>query len=147
MVLMNKKGLTISGVTEAVVLALICIVCFTGILVDLDYHYAKNHAGSLDLPNATIEQLQQATGTLKNTTESGEASTTASGLSLSSSWALVLAIWSIIWRVVAGGWITALVVGAMHATAGAYLIGYAIQAMYLFGLVLAVVRIFFRVRP
>lgn len=144
---MNKKGLTIAGLSESVMLILACIVCIGLIFVDMDYHYSQNFAGNLKLSNSTYYELQQATGTLKNTTESGEATTSAMGLSLSSSWGLILAIFEIMWTVVSGSWIPTIIMGMLHSTPGSLTIGIILQMAFLIGLILAVVRIFFRVRP
>lgn len=106
----SRKGYSISGWVEGIVLSLLLVAMVGIIITDMNHLYGKTSNPVLEgLGLKSNESKNLFTGyqtTLQSEVTTGEAEFDASqGLTLKSSWGILKNIADIVWKFIGGGWI------------------------------------------
>ena len=104
--MINKKGVSFSGWTEAILLSVLFLFGFGTVIGGMNVKYNENYDPTLGLSTQEVQNaFNTYQNTLQTTTNTGEASfESVNGLSLSTSWQLLKATGDLIWGVISGGW-------------------------------------------
>jgi len=135
---------SISGLMEGVVMSLLFVVLLTSVLAHFNTQYGQDHSvgldtSALDTFNTQLQTAYEQTG--------GEVTQTTTGLSLSSSWALVKGLFGVTWSFFNGSWIPTIIIGLLkiEGTAG-ITISSVLRLLFLGTLIWSIVRLFFKVK-
>lgn len=141
---MNNKGATLSGWFETIALSVLFVIVLTAIIGSFNIDFSKSNAiDGLDTSNTTTA-LGNFIGSSQEQIQGGEASfTSSSGLTLGTSWALMLAILNLIWTFLGGGWIFN-ICSMMHIP---IIVATFLWIIYFGSLVFIIIRILFKVNP
>lgn len=141
---LNKKGATLGGWTEAILLSVLFIFAFASVIVGMNAKYNKNYDGTLGLaPDAIQEQFADYQNSLQTSSQGDATFTSVNGLSLSTSWALIKSTGNLVWGFITGGW-TEKLVYAMHFPAYFALI---FRILWFCSIGFIILTILFKVRP
>ena len=106
---MNKKGYSLSGWTEGILLSVLIVMILGIVITNMNGMYNKDHQIGLGT-NTTQNAYVDYQDTLQNQIGSGEAEFSADqGLTLKSSWGILKSGVNIIWNFLTGGWIETIV--------------------------------------
>lgn len=147
---MNKKGVTATGWTEGIILSLLFVIVFGSIVGVMNIDYNQDNqlvlGGGTNLTELAESYKSDFSGyhdTSSEQIEGGEVEFTSEGLTLKSTWGLVKGIVKLLWAIIAGGWIPALVAMMKMPT----ILGIMFRVLYLISLVFVIVKIFMKVKP
>lgn len=141
----NKKGAGIGLWTETILLSVGFLTILTIIIAGFNSMYSKNYSiGIGDRTNATQKLINyQDTSSEKMT--GGEVSfTSASGVTLKTSWDIMTSLFSILWDFITGGWIHDLISTMGLGEAGDVL-ALILQVLYFISVIFAGLYALFRV--
>jgi len=147
---MNKKGFTLSGVMEGIVVILIFIFTVNIVVAGMNAQFGKNLALPTGLNNETNNIYNKLSGqavSSSNSTLGGDVSQNSFGFSILQAGSLFLAFLSTAWYVLTGSWITTLLSMATNGWQGAIVIGSVLRIFFVIGLVFALIRVVQRIRP
>lgn len=139
---MNKKGFSFSGWMEVIIFSLIAVIAVGMIFTDMNTTFSQNYNTGLPT-DAMITQITNLQDNIQNKTVGGSASFgSVWGLTLSTSWEMIVTIFSVTGYFVGGSWIS---------TIGGYLLWPSIvvlliRTLYLLSLAFIILKILFRVR-
>lgn len=139
---MNKKGYSVSGWWEGVVLVILFIGIFGSVISGMNIHYGKDYQVGLgEQVNGTKEDLISYSGSASDEIIGGEAEfTTSQGLTLKSSWSILKSVFSVIADFLTGGFIET-IVGWMHLSSEVALM---LRLLYTASLIFAIIAVLFR---
>jgi hypothetical protein len=143
--LRNKKGVGFGSWTETILFSVGFLTILTIVIAGMNSMYHKNYSiGIGDRTNATQRLIgYQDTSSEKMT--GGEVSfTSASGVTLKTSWDIITSLSSIIWDFITGGWIHDLISNMGLGQAGDVL-ALILQVLYFVSVVFAGLYALFRV--
>jgi len=104
-ILKNKKGYSLSGWVEGILLALLVVTLLGLFIGGFNGLYDKNHDIGLG-GNSTTEAFIDYQESLESEITQGEAEFTSDeGLTLKSTWAILKSLGTIVWDFLTGGWI------------------------------------------
>ena len=108
---MNKSGKTLENWMQGIMLAVLFVIVFSAIIVP---YFNKNHSGNYTiegLPTETIqEKFEKYQEGMSEKLQGGEVSfTSVAGLTLSTSWDIIVSTLTTIWYFISAGWINTLI--------------------------------------
>ena len=148
--MMNKKGFTLSGVGEAIIVMLLFIFIVNIVVSGMNTQFGKNLALPTGLNNETNSIYNKLSGqavSAGNSTLGGDVNQNSFGFSILQAGSLFLAFLSTAWFVLTGGWIPQLLSMATNGWSGAIIIGNILRIFFVMGLVFALIRVVQRIRP
>lgn len=138
---MNKKAVTFSGWTEGILLTVLFVTVLSIVVIGgMNTSYSKDHQTGL-VTNTTAsfgDYAETSTGEIKE----GEPLTSAEGLTLKSSWNIMLTTANVIWGFLTGAFITT-AFGYMKAPATVgitFRLLYFISVIFILGKILAKIK-------
>ena len=143
---------TMSGWTEAAVLAIVTVIAFSFVIADMNLGYGVSSAQTpIPFTNETMGFLSES----GNYTESGQQGIQGAtvsfdavlGMNWKNAWAMIKLAVSMIWNFINGSWISTILQNVFYNFPGINLIAIAVRILFLIGLVYAVIRIVTKVRP
>jgi len=147
--MMNKKGATISGWSEGVIIMVALVAIFGIIIADLNFDYGKTE--TLPFSNSTNSYLENFTAyskTGRDELAGGETKEiTQVGLSPTTYWGVTKAAFLMMFDITSGNWIPTALSSILHGWEGAVVVGRALQALFLISIIFAVIRLFVRIKP
>ena len=142
---MNKRG-SISGWTETIILSMLFIALFSTVIVFMNGKYGTFGGNNTIILNTSAinpgGEFPSYTVTAEGQIKGGETEKTDEGLSLTNSWAIARGIFTVLWAVLSGAWIPALV-SMMRLP---IVVANVLRTIFVSSLVFAVVRLFFKVK-
>jgi len=108
---MNRKGATLEGWMQGIMLAVLFVIIFTTVVVTkFNEKYGGNYTIE-GLPTDTIqENFEEYQAGMGEKLQGGEASfTSVAGITLSTSWDILISTMSTIWYFIGAGWINTIV--------------------------------------
>ena len=139
----NKKGYSLSGWTEGILLSVLIVLILAGIITNMNGMYNQDHQIGLGT-NTTKNAYVDYQDTLQSQIASGEAEFSADqGLTLKSSWGILKSGVNIIWNFITGGWIETIVF-YMKLPAEVALI---FRILYFLSIGFIILWILFKVKP
>jgi len=148
--MMNRKGFTLSGVGEAIIVMLLFIFIVNIVVSGMNTQFGKNLALPTGLNNETNSIYNKLSGqavSASNSTLGGDVNQNSFGFSILQAGSLFLAFLSTAWYVLTGGWITTLLSMATNGWSGAIIIGNILRIFFVMGLVFSLIRVVQRIRP
>jgi hypothetical protein len=140
----NKKGYSFSGWTEAIILSVIIVLAIGFIFVDLNDIHGGSYSIGLGTDD-TIAAVNNLQTVLQNKTNTGTASFgTVAGITLSSSWDIVVTILSLIWNFISGNWINTICLYINPAFPP--IIALLLRGLYFLSIGFILLKILFKVR-
>lgn len=141
-IIKNKKAYSMSGWTEGILFSVLFVMILGIAFAGMNASYGKSYSIGLDT-NATQEAFIQYQDTIDSQIGSGEADfTSASGLTLKSSWGIITSGTSIIWSFLTGGWIET-IVGYMNLPPE---VGLIFRILYFLSIGFIILKILFKVK-
>ena len=139
----NKKGFSISGWTEAILLSILFIGVLGSVVSNMNIQYGKDfQVGLGSQVNGTRTALISYGQSASEEIEGGEAEfTTAQGLTLKESWSITKSLGSVIWDFITGGFIETITTDYMRLPAE---VGIILRVLYFISVILAVIAILFK---
>jgi len=140
----NKKGSTFEGWTEGVIFSILIVLLFgTIILAGMNSLHGKNYEVE-GLPTDSIqEKFENYQESQSEKIKGGDASfTSAVGLTLSTSWDILIGALTMLMTFVTGGWVETLI-AYLHFPA---IVGYLLRGLWITALGFIVLRILFKER-
>jgi len=138
----NKKGYSMSGWTEGILFSVLFVLILGIVIAGMNVSYGESYSIGLNT-NATQEAFTQYQDTIDAQIGSGDADfTSASGLTLKSSWGIIKSGTSIIWSFLTGGWIE-IIVGYMNLPPEVALI---FRILYFLSIGFIILKILFKVK-
>jgi len=104
----SKKAASLSGWTEAALFVSLFVLLVITLFANMNVKYNKNYDGTFglsDLATTTKSGLSDYQTTLQQNVNTGQASSTGLGLSLTTTWGIVSAGAQIMWQFVSGGYV------------------------------------------
>lgn len=102
---MNKKGVSFTGWTEGIILTVLFSVIVIGVVGTMNSMYGLNYQTGLS-DNETLSSFSNFAGDSQTEVEQGEADfTSGQGLTLISSWSVILALFKVVAYFLVGGFI------------------------------------------
>jgi hypothetical protein len=143
----GRKGYSISGWTEGIILLLVVITMSVYIIAGMNGLYGKSSNPVLEglggITDDTEQDFINYQSTANNELSSGEATFDAtSGLTLTSSWGLLKTIGTAIWNFITGNWIKVVVIEWIGLPSFFALM---FQALYFISIVLILLYLLFKV--
>lgn len=139
---MNKRGYSISGWIEGIAFSIIIVIALGLVFTDMNEIHSKNYTLGLSVSDQ-IQKLTNLQSQTQNKTVEGEATFGAdSGITLTSSWDMVVTAFTIIGQVLGGSWIMSLSNYMMMPP----MVGMIIRTLWLLSLVFIIIKILFKVR-
>ena len=141
----NKKGSTLQNWTEGIIIGMLFVVIFTTVVTQgMNTSYNKtNEVVGLNTENiqSSVNEYQSS---MTDKIRGGEVSfLSAVGMTLSTSWDVIISTLNLIWQFMAGGWIHTIVIDYMHLPTALALI---LQSMYILSIGFIILRILFKVK-
>jgi hypothetical protein len=138
-----------SNMLEGIVLSLLFVVLLTFVLVDLNDTYDKDFSVGLDTSYLNNDgALADLMDSSHSQVDEGEVveSSSDSGLSLKTSWALGKGIFGMLWEFFNGNWINNIIINILKipGTAG-ITTAFALKILFFATLIWAVLKLFFKV--
>ena len=141
---MNKKGVSMTGWTEGILLSVLLVAVLGIVISGMNTMYSENHQVGLGV-NTTQNAFADYQGTLESEISGGEADFTgASGMTLKSSWGIVKSGMDIIWAFMTGGWIETITTDYMKLPEE---VGVYVRILYFLSLGFIILKILFKVKP
>lgn len=142
-ILKDKRGYSLSGWTEGILLATLFVIILGGVIINMNGMYNKDHQIGLGT-NTTKDAYVNYQDTLQSQIGGGEAEFSANqGLTLKSSWGILKSGVNIVWDFLTGGWIETIVF-YMKAPAEVAVI---FRILYFLSIGFIVLWILFKVKP
>lgn len=148
--MMNKKGITLSGLLEAVVVIIAFIFVTNLAIGNFNGLYGQNltlPTGLATETNIINQTLASQAGSSANQSLGGEVQQNSFGFGIIQAGSLFLAFLSTAWYVVTGGWITDMLAMALYNWSGVYILGSLLRIFLVIGLIMALIRVVQRIRP
>jgi len=140
--LMNKKAYSFSGWMEAIVFSVLIVLMFGLIFTDMNTIHDKDYNLGLGTDSVTTE-IYGLQDTLETKTKSGEVSfLQVVGMTLKSSWDIILSVVTVIWNFLTGSWVET-VTGYMRLPP---VVGLLFRALYFLSIGWIILKILFKVR-
>lgn len=142
-ILQNKRAVSLSGWSEAILLSLLAVLMIGIIVAGFNTLYDQDH--DIGINTDTIqENFEDYQETLSREITEGEAEFTSDqGLTLKSSWGIIKSGLAIIWDFMTGGWIET-IVNYMKLPSTVALI---FRILYFLSLGYVVLKILFKIKP
>lgn len=141
--MINKKGFSMVGWTEGILLSVLLVVAFGIIIGGMNVKYDKNNQIGLG-GNTTESAFINYQSTLEREIGGGEVEFTAGeGLTLKSSWTVIKSGISIIWSFLTGGWIETIVMYLKLSSA----VALTFRILYFLSIGYIILTILFKVKP
>lgn len=141
---MNKKGASLAGWTEGILLSLLIVSAFALVISDMNGLYSQGYQVGLGT-NTTSSEYITYQDTLEEQVMGGEAVFDASqGLTLKSSWGMLKGGITIAWNFITGGWIETIVIVYMGLPA---VVATTFRLLYFLSLGYIILKILFKVKP
>jgi hypothetical protein len=146
---MNKKAATFSGWTEAVLFSALFLIVIGVAVAGFNALYEQEQDSSFGLnPEGEVDAFVTLQSSIQSGTSEGEASFAESeGLSLSTTWALLLAAWTTLGNFITGGWIEKSVVLAFGGNSIALVVGRVLRVLYLLSLGFILLKLLLKLKP
>jgi len=135
-----------STMTEGILLSLLFVVLLGVVLTDMNTTYDKEFSTGLD--TSGLDDFSSLMETSKDQVTEGEVveSSSDSGLSLKTSWALGKGIFETLWSFVNGSWISNLIINILKLPGIAgQTIALVLRILFLSTLLWAILKLFFKV--
>lgn len=144
---MNKRALSLSSLTEAVIGIIVILSVLAIIIVGMNIKYSKTYDATLGLgTNNTKFAFEQYQGTLQNGLASDANTNSINGVSVVGSWGMIQAGLSMALEFVTGGFIQN-AIGLLHLGAAGVYLGWALRLLYIFGIAFIMIKLLFKVKP
>jgi len=143
---MNKRGVTFSSWTEAIVIGMIVFSVFFLMVGTMDTKYGKTNTADsgFNFSTSAMGDLQNFTTTSQTSIQQGKVSYTAVlGLSWEDSWSIIKSSVTLAWTFITGNWIPLIMTNIFFGFPGIIAIARVLQILFLIGLVYAAIRIIF----
>lgn len=139
----NKKGATLTGWTEGILLSLLFVIILAGVIGNFNVIYNQSHQIGLGT-NTTEMAMRDYEDTLQSQVEGGEVDfNSQTGITLKSSWGIIKQSVNIIWNFITGGWIEQTVEMMKLPVYVAVIF----RILYFLSLGFIILKILFKVRP
>lgn len=145
--MMNRKGASLSGWTEAGVGLILVLALLAIIVVGMNTKYGQSNDPTFGFSSSTTKSaFENYQGSLQ-TGMQGEASTNSiNGISVTSSWGIIKAGLSMCWDLVNGQWIYNAVMLLQWGDAGVAL-AWALRLLFIFSIGFVLIKILMKVKP
>ena len=142
--LKNKRGASLAGWTEGIILSLLIVGAFALVITDMNGLYSQDYQIGLGT-NTTSNEYVTYQDTLQEQVLGGEAEFDASqGLTLKSSWGMLKSSVTIAWNFITGGWIETIIIEYMGLPA---ILATSLRMLYFLSLGYIILKILFKVKP
>lgn len=139
---MNKKGYSFGGWIEGILMSVVVVIAFGLVLSDLNQIHSQSYNIGLGT-DTTINAITNLQSTIQNKTVTGEAKFgSVAGITLSSSWDMIVTVFAVVGDFLGGNWITT-ILGYMHIPSTISLI---IRILFWMSLAFIIMKILFKVR-
>jgi hypothetical protein len=143
--MMNKKGYSMSGWTETILLSLLFVLVTGIIIANFNDMYGKNYDIGLGAQtNSSLNSFVNSQDTLASNVKGGEASFTTDGISLKSSWEMIKTIGNIFWSFITGGWIETITTNYLGLPEQ---VGFIFRVLYFLSIIFIIMRLLFKIKP
>ena len=140
--LMNRKAYSFSGWMEAIIFSVLIVLMIGVVFNGLN----EIHGNSYDLglgTSSVITSITNLQSQLQTKTTTGKVSfLTVVGMTLSSSWDIIISIITVIWNFLTGSWVET-ITGYMRFPP---IVGLLFRAMYFISIGFVILKILFKVR-
>lgn len=143
--MINKKGATFGGWTEAIVLSAMFMILLGTVMVSMNGLYSQDHGSTFGLDSrGVIDSYIQLQSTVESGVDSGEADfDSSSGLQISTLWTLVKATWKITGSFITGGWIEQAALLAQLPP----IVGEVLRLLYLLSIGFILIKLLLKLKP
>jgi hypothetical protein len=145
---MNKKGISLGGLSEGILGIILILSCFGLIIISMNNDYGKNYDATLGLAtNSTLTKFISHQQVIQSSIDTGQASTnTQTGISLTTLWSLTYESIKLCLNFVTGSWIEN-IIGLLHfGMAGVYL-AIILRLALVFSLGYIIIKLIMKVKP
>jgi len=141
---MNKRGSTLEGWMQGIMLAMLLIIILSVVVIP---YFNENHGGNYSiegLPTETIqENFEKYQEGMSEKLQGGEASfTSVAGLTLSTSWDIIISTLTTIWYFISAGWINT-IIGYLHFP---LIVAFVLRGLFLVAIGFIILKILFKVK-
>jgi hypothetical protein len=144
---MNKKGLSLSSLTEAMIGCILILLLVGIIIIGMNTSYNQNYDSSVGLgTNDTITSLNNYQTPLQNGLSTQASNNAINGVNVVGSWGMIYAGITTTLNFATGGFIQNAIGLLQLGTAGVWL-GWAFRLLFIFGIVWIVIKLLFKVKP
>lgn len=145
--LKDKKALSLSSLSEAVIGILLILLVVAIIIIGMNVKYDKSYDPTLGLgTNDTVSALNGYQGSIDTGISTDATTNSLNGVNLVGSWGMVYSGVRIMLDFVTGAFIQN-AIGLLHlGQAGTYL-GWAFRLLFVFGVAFIIIKLLFKVKP
>lgn len=143
----NKKGLSLSSLSEAVIGIILFLGILAIIIVAMNVKYGQTYDATIGLgTNDTKTSFEKYQETLQTGLGSDASTSAISGVNVIGSWGMIQAGLSMALNFVTGGFIQNAIGLLRLGNAGVYL-GWAFRLLFIFGIAFIMIKILFKIKP
>ena len=143
--LKNKKGSTLQNWTEGIIIGMLFVVIFsTVVITEMNNTYNKTNE-VVGLDTSTVQSsINEYQSSMSDKIKGGEVSfLSAVGMTLSTSWDVIVSTLNLIWQFISGEWIHTIVIDYMHLP---YAVALILQSLYFLSIGFIILRVLFKVK-
>lgn len=144
----NKKAESFGGWTEVILVSILLTSAFALVVAGFNEKYGKSYdssfgTGLVEMGNSTLTNLTQYQKTFQDSVNTGTASfTSVFGLTLTTSYDILVSTLNLLWGLISGSWITK----AVYLMRMPPILGTIFQLIYLIGIGYLLLRVLFRMK-
>ena len=141
---MNKKGQSMQGWIEGISVAVLFVLVFTVIVVNMNDLYSKDHSIE-GLPTGDFyDRLKNQQDSMEQKFGEGEASFLGGvALTISTSWDILFGTMTMLWSFITGGWIETIIVGYLPLGDSGIYLSYILRALFFLSVGFIMLKILF----
>ena len=144
---MNKKGASLSGWSEASLFLILFMSLMAIVIVNMNAYYSQNNDPTFGIAtNSTQSDLTDYQDTLKQSINSGTASSSALGFSVSTTWNVISTGIGYMWSFLTGGWIERSV-GLLHMGEAGTALAVILRIIYILSVGFIFLKLVLRIKP
>jgi len=142
--MMNKKAQTMQGWVEGISVAVLFVLVFTVIIVNMNDLYSKNHNIEGLPTNDFYNKLTEQQDSMEQKFGEGEASFLGGvALTISTSWDVLFGTMTMLWSFITGGWIETIIVDYLPLGDSGVYVAYIIRALFFLSIGFIILKILF----
>jgi hypothetical protein len=138
----GKKGYSFGGWIEGILMSMVVVIAFGIVLIDMNDIHGKSYTVGLGT-DSTITAITNLQSQIQNKTVQGEAKFgSVAGITLSSSWDMIVTVFAVVGDFLGGNWITT-ILGYMMIPSSIALI---FRILFWMSIAFIIMKILFKVR-
>lgn len=141
----DKKGATLSGWTEVALFSILFLTAMGFLIVGMNSNYNKNFDATIGFSSTNITPFVNYQNQLQNATASGEAQTGLLGLSVTSTWTMILTGLNLVWNFLSGGWIEH-AIGLLMLGESGHMLAIILRLIYMLSIGFIAIKLITKVR-